>query len=205
MPAGYHTVSTQNPEQQAGFSQLMQQLLQQLQGTQNLFGQGSSFLQNLLSGSPESTQAFEAPIMRQFNEQIIPGIAERFTGMGAGAQRSGAFQRALSGAGTGLAENLAALRGNMQLQALPQALGYSQQPLSGLENLLGMNTQAFLEKQTPWWQSALTSLAGGAGSALGMAATGGLSGILGGVGGLFGPKQQGSTINNRGQITGKFG
>jgi hypothetical protein len=161
MPAGYQQLSTMN----SGQKKLLQQLLGSLNGQSSniqqnpLFQQGSNYLQQLLSGSPESTQAFEAPAMRQFNEQIIPGIAERFSGMGAGSQSSSAFQQALGQAGAGLSERLQALRSGLQTQAVDQSLSYAQQPISNYSNLanLGLGTQSFgyAPKQKPFWQGLL--------------------------------------------------
>lgn len=183
MPKGYSSFSLQN----SGQKNVLQQILSALQGqgsniAQNpLFQQGSNFLQQFLSGSPESTAAFEAPAMRQFNEQIIPGLAERFSGMGAGAQSSSAFQQALGQAGAGLSENLQALRSGLQMQALPQALGYAQQPISNFQGLaglgLGTQTKGYMPKQQPFWQQLLAGLSGGVGQ---------LGGQLGG--GYFGKK-----------------
>ena len=106
--------------------------------------------------------------MRQFNEQIVPGIAERFSGLGSGAQSSSAFQQALGGAGADLSERLGALRGGLQGQAANQALGYAQQPVSNLQNFLGMQTQAFAPKQPSFGQQLGTGLIGGLGTGLGM-------------------------------------
>lgn len=167
MPKGYETISTFNPQQQQGFSQLIQMLMGQLGGGQGLFGQGSNYLQNLLSGSPEAFSNFEAPFKRQFEQETVPGIAERFSGLGSGAQSSSAFQQALGQAGAGLSENLASLRSGLQMQALPFAQSYSQQPMNALQNLLGMNTQSYLPKQQPFWKELLLGLAPGLGSAAG--------------------------------------
>jgi hypothetical protein len=171
MPAGYRQLSTLSRGQQG----LLQQLLGSLGGQSTniqqspLFQQGSSYLQALLSGSPEATAAFEAPAMRQFQEQIIPALAERFAGLGAGAQSSSAFKLALGAAGAGLAENLAGLRGQLQLSALPQALGFAQQPISNLQGFsqlgLGTSTKAFAPRQLPFWQQLLLGLGGGLGQA----------------------------------------
>lgn len=179
MPAGYKQLSTMSRGQKG----LLQQLLGSLQGQSTniqqspLFQQGSSFLQNLLSGNQEATAAFEAPYMRQFQEQILPMIAERFSGLG--AQSSSAFNQALGSAGAGLSESLAALRGQLQLGALPQALGYAQQPISNLQGFsqlgLGTSTKAFAPKQQPFWQQLLLGLSGGAGQAAG--AIGGAYGL----------------------------
>jgi hypothetical protein len=169
MPKGYSSFSLQN----SGQKNILQQLLSSLQGQntnigQNpLFQQGSQYIQQLLSGSPQSTAAFEAPAMRQFNEQIVPGLAERFSGLGAGSQSSSAFQQALGQAGAGLAENLQSLRSGLQMQGAQQGLQYAQQPISNYQGLaglgLGTQTRGFMQKQLPFWQQLLTGLSGGAG------------------------------------------
>lgn len=183
MPRGYSSFNTGTKQQ----SQFLQQLLGQLGGQSSnigqnpLFQQGSNYLQQLLSGSPESTAAFEAPAMRQFNEQIIPGLAERFSGLGAGAQSSSAFQQALGQAGAGLSENLQALRSGLQFGALPQALGYAQQPVSNLQGFgqlgLGTNMRGFIPKQQGFLQQLLMALAGGAGQSAGRLGTSFLGGF----------------------------
>lgn len=161
MPSGYKEISTMSK----GQSSFLQQLLSQLMGqssdiSQNpLYQSGASYLQNLLSGSPESTAAFEAPHLRQFQEQIVPALAERFAGLGAGSQKSSAFQQALGQSAAGLQENLAALRAGLQGGAAQQALGYAQQPISNLQGFsqlgLGTSTKAFVPKQMPFWQQLL--------------------------------------------------
>lgn len=173
MPAGYQQLSTMSK----GQSGLLKQLLGSLQGQSTniqqspLFQQGSSFLQSLLSGSPEATAAFEAPYMRQFNEQIIPQLAERFSGAGAGAQSSSAFQQALGQSGADLSERLAALKGNLGMQAAGQGLQYAQQPISNLQGFsqlaLGTSTKAFAPKQLPFWQQLLLSGSQGGSQAVG--------------------------------------
>lgn len=170
-PKGYDVFSTLNPQQQT----LLQQLLGSMSGSEGniqrnpTYQAGESYLQRILGGD---TSQFEAPLMRQFNERIIPGLAERFSGVG--AQSSSAFQQALGGAGADLAERLGSLRGQLQLGALGPALSYSQQPASNLQSLLGLSTMAFSPKQKPFWQEALTGLSGGVGKGLG--ALGGAAG-----------------------------
>ena len=172
MPAGYTKIPTMTKGQSGFLQQLLGQLSNQSTniGQNPLFQQGSNFIQQLLSGSPESMKSFEAPAMRQFNEQIIPELAERFSGMGAGAQSSSAFQQMLGQAGAGLSERLQSLRSGLQLGALPQALGFSQQPISNLLGFggLGLGSQAFgyVPKQKPFWQELLGSGAQGAGQIL---------------------------------------
>ena len=107
---------TINPQQSA----LMNQILSQLGGP---MGQGISNLGQLLSNDPSAMEQFNAPYMRQFEEEIVPGLAERFAGMGSGAQGSSAFGQSLSSAGSGLEEMLASLRGDQQNQAFQSLIG----------------------------------------------------------------------------------
>ena len=160
---------TLNPQQQ----QLLQQMLsgQGGLGQSPLFGQASSLLQGILSGQDQGAAALEAPAMRQFQEQIIPGIAERFSGLGAGAQSSSAFQQALGGAGAGLAERLAAMQSERQTGALGQALPFAQAPFQQQMGLLGVSPfqNIYSPRQPGFLESGITSLLGnqGFGKALG--------------------------------------
>lgn len=181
IPSGYEAFSTFNPQQQQAFTQLMQMLQG---GGSPLFQSGQNVLQRYLTGGPEAYEQFKAPLMRQYREQIIPGIAERFGGMG--AQKSSAFQQALSGSAADLTERLGSLRGQLQMQALPQALQYEQAPIQNILQMLGINTQGLVPKQPPWWQQALTGLAGGVGQGIGAGLTGGIGGIGSALGGMLG-------------------
>lgn len=151
-------------------------------GKNKLYQQGQSFLQGLLQpGALDKLYGqLESPMMRQFQEEIIPGIAERFSGLG--AQSSSAFTQSLSQAGAGLQEKLSALRGQLtqqgvqqQLQAAQMGLGYAQAPASLATNLaqLGLGTQAFgyqnIAAQPGFLQNFLGSLGQGAGQAAGLA------------------------------------
>lgn len=96
-----------------------------------LYGAGSSYLQNLLSGNPNAFAAFEQPYKTQFEQHTIPQLANQFAGMGtgAGALNSSGFYQTLGEQGRLLSENLASLRSGLQMQALPQAYQYAQGPL----------------------------------------------------------------------------
>lgn len=140
-------------------------------------------LQNSLMGQlgGEGADRFAAPFMRQFQEQTIPKLAERFAGLGAGAQSSSAFQQALGTSAADLSERLASLSGQREQGAL-----------SGLQGLLGTPTQGLVKKSPAWWMQLLQPLLGGIGQGLGGLATGGagsLAGILGGLLGGGGMKQ----------------
>lgn len=105
-----------------------------LSGVQQQLPQGLDFLSQLLSGGGVSEETYDRPALRQFSEQIVPGIAERFTGeFGPGSQQSSAFGQQLGQAGAGLAEALAAQRSQRGVQQ--QQLGL--QGLSQLQALLG--------------------------------------------------------------------
>lgn len=150
-------IPTMDPQQQ----QLLSQLLGGLGGP---LKSGLGGLGSLLGGD---TEAFEAPAMRQFQEQIVPGIAERFSGIGGGAQQSSAFQQALGQAGAGLSERLAMQRAGLQQQGLGQ--------LSQLLGL-GLGQKPFGIGMQPGTSGFLGGLAPGIGAGIG----GGLSRLLGG-------------------------
>lgn len=172
-------ISTLNPQQKATLNSLLGSISpdQFNVGKAPLYQSGSNYLQNLLSGSPEAFENFERPYRQMFEQELIPSIAERFSGLGAGSQRSSAFQQALAQAGTGLASQLAALRSGLQMQALPQALGYAQLPGQMGLNIasLGLGTPSFAYGMRPASTGVLGGLLPGLGSSFGM----GLGRLLG--------------------------
>lgn len=88
--------------------------------------QAMNFLQQLGGNFGESPIAKRA--ITQFNTQTIPGLAERFTAMGPGAQRGSAFQSQLGQAGANLQGGLAALEQQNAMQLLPQLFGSALAP-----------------------------------------------------------------------------
>lgn len=130
--------SLMNPQQEEGLNQFFQNPINK----NPLYQSGNNFIQRLLSGDPELMKQFEQPYLNNFNENIAPGIAERFAGMGTGggASSSSGLQNSLAQAGRGLQSDLAAMRGNMQLQGLNQGLQYAQQPLNNLLAGAGLKT-----------------------------------------------------------------
>lgn len=165
----------QVPTLTGGQSDFLSQILGNL-GQGGLGGQGyESAIQNLLrilSGSPEAFQAFEAPAKRQFQEETIPNILERFSG--AGARSSSGLQQTLGGAGRQLSEDLSAQRSGLQQNAVQQLLSN----FMG-QGQLGLGTRAFENILRPAEPGFLQSLLGGLGQGLGGAAqTGGQFGIL---------------------------
>lgn len=100
---------------------------------------GQNWLQSMFN-DPEFFKSFEAPLQRQFQEQTVPDLANRFASMGSGGSLgSTGFRNQLGREGSNLSTNIAALRGGMQQQAIPQLAGYAQQPI---QNYLQMLQQA---------------------------------------------------------------
>jgi len=98
-------------------------------------GQGFDFLSQLLSGDENAFKSFEDPIKRQFEQEIVPGISERFAGMGSGgAQNSSAMQQTMGQAGKELSQNLAQMRSGLKMGALQQ-----------LQGLMGLGQQQSLQ------------------------------------------------------------
>lgn len=134
MPHGYSRFDTLTHDQKKALERMMepikgkqfditrspsyQQALQQLQGL-------SQYYQGLLSPDSKAYEAQKAPMMREFQEQIMPGIAERFAGVG-GMSSSG-FNQTAAQAGSSLEERLAALRSGLQMQGAQGLAGVSQQ------------------------------------------------------------------------------
>jgi len=142
-----------NESSMKGFNKdSLQTLLQMLKGgglNQNpLFQGGSNFLQNLFSNDPQQMQQFQQPYMDNFNQNIVPGIANRFAGMGTGASglSSSGFQQTLAQAGRGLQSDLASMRGQQQMQGLNTGLQYAQQPISNAMTAAGMVPNQYYER-----------------------------------------------------------
>ncbi len=115
-------------------------------------GQGGlDIMGQLASGDPTAFAQREAPAMRQFEEQILPGIAGRFAGKG--TLKSSMFERAAAGAGGSLAESLASQRQDIQQQAMQQLMSLG-------KTLLGTPTEQYglVEKPQTDWAGLLSQL-----------------------------------------------
>lgn len=140
-----------------------------------------------------SNQFDFAPIAQQartqFQTQTIPGLAERFTSLGSGAQRSSAFQGALGQAGSDLEQGLAALQSQyglhqqgLQQQLLNMLLSSSLSP--EFENVVTEGGPGILSelgptlgKLLPYLAPLLGGLFGGPVGAAAGSALGGLSSL----------------------------
>lgn len=132
MGQGGQMGSTFNPQQQNFMQQGLSGLnpgMGNIQNNQN-YQNGQDWLSSLFN-DPEFFKSFEAPLMRQFEEETIPGLANRFAGMGSGGSLgSTAFRNQLGREGSTLHEKIGALRGGLQQQGTNQALQYAQAPTS---------------------------------------------------------------------------
>ncbi len=105
--------------------------------TQNpQYQQGNEWL-NALFNDPEFFKRFEAPMLRQFEEQTMPQLANRYAAMGTGGAFQGsAFRNQVAREGANLQEKIAAMRGNMQQQGVNQAMQSAQMPSTNYQNQL---------------------------------------------------------------------
>lgn len=101
---------TQTPQQQ----QFQNKILEMLGGQ---LGEANDF------------ESFAAPFRREFNEQTVPGIAERFAGLG-GLSSSG-FTQSLGQAGAGLNEKLASLQTGLKQDKFRSLLPFAMQSAFG--------------------------------------------------------------------------
>ncbi len=116
-----------------------QDLIQWLQGMLQEgggFDLANQFDQNILGNGPEAFNQFSAPYLQEFEEQILPMIAERYAG--GGALSSSGFGQAIGGATAGLQANLAKLFTDLQNQSANRQSGN----FSNLSQL-GLNYQPF--------------------------------------------------------------
>lgn len=167
-----------------GALSLIDQIQQQIKGgvggpnqdiTQSQpYQQGNDFFSSLFN-DPEFFNKFEAPAFRQFNEEIAPGLANRYASMGSGGSTgSTGFRNQLVREAGNLETNLAAQRGQMQQNAVPQMLGYAQQPISNwmtmLQNALTPTQNTYQGPSTGGFGSFAAPFAQGAASIWGQRA-----------------------------------
>lgn len=116
-PEKFSQVNLLTPQQQAIQNQRM--AAAQGMGAGGAFGQAADYYRGLLSDESADFNAFAAPEMRKFREEIVPGLAEQFAGLGAGGSGlSGShFRNAAINAGTDLSERLGRIRAELRQNA----------------------------------------------------------------------------------------
>lgn len=152
--------------------------LQKMQGQNGAMGQGMNILQQYLDPNSNIYKNFEKPYMQEFEQQTVPGLAERFAGAGAngGALSSSGFGQALSSAGANLQTNLAQMKSGLQRNAINDIFGQYNNMANRSQNTAPFGYQ---QKGANPWTSALAS--GGAGMM-----NAGMQGMFGGQGGVGG-------------------
>lgn len=93
-----------------------------------LYQKGNKYLQDLLGGGQGAYDLFENPLMQKYQQDIAPGIAERFAGLGAGS--SSGFNQSMARGAENMVGQLGEMRGKLTQNALQQSLQYAQQPYS---------------------------------------------------------------------------
>jgi len=140
-----------DPKMQAQLDALLPDLINELQSDQTAF----SDFQDLIGETKEafgSQGDMFAPLeqlaTQKFEQQIIPGLAERFTSMGGAGQRSGAFARQATQAGQNLATSLAALKGELGMKQQRNLLDQTQLALKhqALRGSVGESRKARLQQ-----------------------------------------------------------
>lgn len=154
-------VSTLRPEQEGLYQQAVNAGMQK--GAGGAFGDAADYYRNLLSDDSADFNAQAAPQLRQYNEQIVPGLSEQFAGMGAGGLSSSGFRNAQIAGATDLSERLGAIRANLR-QAGAQGLQNIGQ--TGLQNysqnmVTQQGTPGFIQSAVPALTKAGVSYASG--------------------------------------------
>lgn len=195
----FNKLSTETPQQEQFHNNLLQNAMQMQGHGQEGYQNAQNYYNNLFQPGNQAYENFAAPYMNQFQEQILPMLAERFAGQG--ALGSSAFGQALGGAGAGLQSQLAQLFAQLQSQAAgAQTNQYNigQQQYGNLAQL-GLGTQQFGYAKKPGNMGILGSLLAGAGGGLGGPLGAGIgngivgigNGIGGGISNLFKSMQGG--------------
>jgi hypothetical protein len=115
-------------------------------------GASNQFLNQAQQGLQDPYAGF-APIEQHARSQFqqgLPSLAERFTSMGKGAQRSSGFQSALGRAGAGLEESLAAMRSQYGMQNRGQMMQLGQMGMQPrFENQWMPESQGLMQQLAP--------------------------------------------------------
>jgi hypothetical protein len=167
-PAEYEQVSNLTPSQMRNQRQL--ERAGRRRGAGGAFGTSADYYRDLLSNDSADFNAFAAPELRQFREQIIPDLAEQFAGMGSGALSSSGFRNAAVGAGADLSERLGALRAQLRQAGAAGLTNIGQMGLTphSQYQMTNPGSEGFLSKAAPLIGTVGGAMIGGpAGAAVG--------------------------------------
>lgn len=184
-------VSNLRPEQEGLYNQLVN--AGKGPGAGGAFGQSADYYRNLLGDNSADFNAFAAPQLRQYNQDIVPGIAEQFAGFGgSGSLGSSGYRNAQIQGATDLAERLGSIRA-----------GLRQQGAQGLANIGQTGLQPYSQNMVaqPAHEGLLSSFAPAVGGAIGTAFLGPIGGLIGSGLGHLGKSFLGSSGNKVGANT----
>jgi hypothetical protein len=169
-PAKRKNVSTLRKEQEPLYRQGVNAGLGP--GAGGAFGDAADYYRNMLSDNPSDLASYAAPALRQYNQDIVPGISEQFAGMGAGGLSSSGFRNAQIQGATDLAERIGQIRANLRQSAA-----------QGLQNIGEVGLRRYSENMEvqPASEGFLSSAAPIIGGAIG-GAVGGPAGAMVGYG-----------------------
>lgn len=179
-PDQFHQIPTMTGGQQKGLRDVGNQIYQLGQGG---YQDAMSLLQQYLDPQSDVYRNFEKPYLQQFEQQIVPGLAERFAGMGAmgGGLSSSGFGQSLGAAGANLQTQLAQMKQQYQRQSINDLLNQYNY-LTG--QYLG--ARPFENAYQPGSTGAFGGIASGLGTGIGFAAGGPLGAAAGsGIGNWF--------------------
>jgi len=167
-PASSQQVPILSPQQMGVKSAASNQALKMLQG---------------LGGGQFGQSPIAQNAQRNFQQNTVPGLAERFTSLGQGAQRSSAFQGALGQAGSELNQNLAGMDQQQMLQLLPLLLQSSLSPETHTfanepQEGFGEKALSSIGSILPFLPTIIGSFFGPGGTAAGAAGSAGISGLM---------------------------
>lgn len=193
-PEVRENVSTLRPEQEGLYQQLTN--AGKGRGAGGAFGDAADYYRSLLGDNSADYQAFAAPALRQYNQDIVPGISEQFAGMGAGGLSSSGFRNAQVQGATDLAERLGSIRANLR-----------QAGAQGLANIGSQGLQSFSQNMVtqPGTEGFLSSVAPAIGGALGTAIGGPIGGFIGSGLGNLGSSWFGGSGSKVGANTSPYG
>lgn len=166
-PEKHEQISTLRPEQEALYQQAVNAGMKP--GAGGAFGDAADYYRSNLSNNPADMDAFAAPELRRYNQDIAPGISEQFAGMGSGGLSSSGFQNAQIQGATDLSERLGAIRANLRQQSAQGLQGIGQFGLGNFsqDRMTQPGSEGFLSQVAPAVGTAIGSFAGPTGAAAG--------------------------------------
>lgn len=187
-PAKRENVSNLRPEQEGLYQQAVN--AGKGPGAGGAFGTAADYYRNLMSENPADYNAFAAPALRQYSQDIVPGISEQFAGMGAGGSglSGSGFQNAQIQGATDLSERLGALRANLRQQGAQGLQNIGQTGLQSYSQNMETDpgTEGFLSQAAPLVGGALSAVGGPALGAVGNRAANAVNNWFGGKGNKVG-------------------